>query len=462
MTKWKAWIDRHKLMTGAGAAFLAASVAGFGVYLATEGDGGEQPAAMRSPAPSSSPRATNTVTPIASPAAGASIPQRPGELEQYGPAIAAYLTANRGSTDCLAELRDAWGMPESLGPGEQCLQRDTNGDRVDDLVVVVSIEAQPLNPSGDVLIFNAHQERYELVFSASSELGRTLTNSSVIDAEDVDGDGTWEVLYGSTSVGANTGTTEVFGISWDGARFRRVTPDGLGILNPLHIGFDLLPGFSQEPKRLGVSEGLPASKLVMRGDTVSSAGFGLQRSKTYIYAWDGDNFRLAAKFSDPSHLLHFNILDANEAFAEGKLWLAVGRFQLAVADETLEDLKPLLPDRAPATAGKGELLPFAHFRLGLAFFSLGEAERGQAAIEAAATQFPESYHGAAAARFLDTVRASGDRQQACAAMTEFVRANAAVFEAIWNYGDTSPFKPEALCAEPGLVPLYPSLNTGPP
>lgn len=415
------------------------------------------------PAPSETPHPSEITPPEGTPTpGGAPIPPRPVALEQYAEVIERYLTANRGTSDCLLELTQEWGMPSEprFGLGRRCIQgpwpwpADTNGDGRDEIILAVEdpgTEPYPLNPPGDLLIFSAVGGRYEAVFSASAQLGEELANVSAVDVRDIDESGGVEVVFTSNWMGAHTLSTSVFVVGWDGRIYRRLTPEGLGITYPTEIRFSPWIG-SERPLQWG---------LVLRGDTIGSAGAGVQRQKTYFYIWNGESFELAMKASDPSPFLYFAVLDANEAFAEGSYWSAVGRYRQAIGDESLLDLDPYpgIPSEQAEGRGRDELLAFAHFRLGLSYLRLGDEDAALQAIAAATKEYAETWHGKAASRFLDSFEASGDEAEACAAMTAFAESNADSFRPLWDYGYGNPyFEPQSLCLEPGLASLYWSLH----
>lgn len=389
---------------------------------------------------------------------GAPIPPRPLALEQYAEVMERYLTANRGTSDCLLELTKTWDMPPALtfAPGRRCLEADTDGDGRSEIVVAVEDtgrEPDPINPLGDVLIFSPVGDRYELVFSALAQLGAELTGPAVTAAVDIDGDWDMEVAFTSNNFGAHTLSTSVFVVGWDGRSYRRLTPEGLGITSPKEIRFDIMHGSSEEPYQRG---------LVLRGDTIGSAGAGVQRQKTYFYLWNGESFELAMSAADPSPFLYFAVLDANEAFADGRYALATGRYKQAIVDDSLLDLDPYpgIPSEQAEGRGREEVLAFAHFRLGLSYLRLGDETAAIEAVTESAEVYAETWHGKAAVRFLDTFKGTGDEERACQAMTAFAKSNLQTFQRLWDYGYGNPgFQPEALCLEPGLTPLYWSLHS---
>jgi len=427
------------------------------------------PTATRTPTPiptlTPAPTPTPTATPALTPTAIITIPERPADSSEFPRTIAEYLSLAQGSTDCLSSLLGEWEISElqmglaTVGVGPNCVEADTNGDGLDELVVAIydPTDAEDYNPRGDLLIFGPAQNgRFEVQYRASQDSvvdmpwGDSMRSVSLLTVEDVNRDGLADVAFLSNFVGVTNHPTFVYVIGWNGRVYQQLTPPGLEIQKPDRVAFEDTDG-----------DGLP--ELVLHGDTLSSAGAGPQRGRTYTYRLEAGEYTLAERSSDSSNLLYFLILDANDAFRRGEFEDAIQLYDRAITDPSLEDLAPLWSyppgESEPPTSGRGELIPFAYFRKGLALIELGDVTSGLATLDDVVRLYPDSLHGQAADAYSISYRQVQDGQSACTAATNFAQENLQPFTDAWYYGYGNPdFKAADLCLIPGLVPVYPSLD----
>ena len=431
---------------------LLASLAGLALVLAACGGGGGGPAA------SPTPGAAGTRPPAVS------VPTPPAEFAAYPDAIAAYLTEAQGSPDCLAELFAAWNMPQPT-PHAACLQADLDGDGLPNEYVVRIVDAattgppleapvataaaEPASYGGDILILHDSDDGYEVVYRGTVRGGETVPlerflDPAILGAQDYNGDGKAEAAFTASECGASTCTTSVFVVGWDGSRYVDLFAEPVTVpwTKPIEIEFE-------DEDRDGAEEiHIPTSP-------VGPAEAGPQRDSILTYDWDGAHYVLAGTEFAQSDYLYFVVLDADQAFVDGKAAFTSSLYRKAAEDTTLNDWKEGLGTGAPDRA---ELVPYARFRLYLTQLSLlsptdvTSAESLVGSIGGLAHEFPDSLHGQAAQRFEEAYRQETMPSDAyaagCTAFVSFLEEHRSEFDAIWDYGYANPKRePDQLCPQ---------------
>ena len=436
---------------------LLALFASLTLILAACGGGGGEPAA------SPTPGIAGTGTPA--------VPAPPAEFDAYPDAIAAYLTERQGSPSCLEELFAAWDMPQPAF-GRPCAASDLDGDGQDEYVVRIADAATtgpPLpetpvatpaatpgatpQPSygGDILILDDGRSGYEVAYRGTVRGRETVPlerflNPAILGAEDYNGDGKAEAAFTGSECDASTCTTSVFLVGSGGDPYPYVDlfaePVVVPGTKPSEIEFE-------DQDRDGVQE------IRIPSGAVASAAAGPQRGSILTYDWDGTHYVLAGTENAASDYLYFVVLDADQAFVDGKAALTSSLYRKAAEDTTLKDWKEQLgtgkPDRA-------ELVPYARFRLYLTQLSLlapadvSSAESLVGSIGGLAHEFPDSLHAEAAQAFEEAYRQEtmpkAGYTAGCAAFVSFLEEHRSEFDAIWDYGDANPKRePAQLCPQ---------------
>jgi hypothetical protein len=399
--------------------------------------------------------------PAASPTPAVSVPTPPAEFTAYPDAIAAYLTEAQGSSSCLAELFAAWDIPEPT-VGRPCAAADLDGDGRDEYVVRIADAAttgpplsetpaatpEPASYGGDVIILDDSDGGYEVVYRATVRDGETVPperflDPTILGVQDYNGDGKAEAVFTGSECGASTCTTSVFVVGWDGSQYVDLFAEPVAVLStkPSEIEFE-------DEDRDGAQE------IRIPAGNVASVGAGPQRNSILTYAWDGTHYALASTEYAQSDYLYFVVLDADQAFIDGKAALTSSLYSRAAEDTDLKDWKAEIgtgTDRA-------ELVPYAQFRLYLTQLSLlnptdvASAESLVGSISGLAYQYPDSLHGQAAQHFAEAYRqeATGTPNDAytagCNAFVAFLEEHRSEFDAIWDYGYANPKRePDQLC-----------------
>jgi hypothetical protein len=361
--------------------------------------------------------------------------------------MASYLTQTGGSPSCLAELFASWDMPTAVpGWAEEsgsvdCAAGDLDGDGEDEyLVRLTNPVLSGVWPDADVLIFDRAAAGYEVAFQSSTTLGPSPPWQPVIlGIGDFNSDGKLEASFTADSCGAHTCWTSVYILAWDGQQYADLAGEQITVPFPWDIKFVDTNGD-------GIQE------LYVVAGTLGAMGAGPQRNSNLTYAWDGTKYALAKTEYEPSDQLYFAVVDGDEAYAAGDLEKAMELYRKAIDDTSLRDWKEDFSDES----GRDELIPYAHFRLGLAQLAGlhgGAQASAQQVIDSIAgllAEFPESFHARAAWQFAqaypDGEVSPQALSQGCAAFLAVVEDYRQEFDAVWDYGYANPeLVPERLC-----------------
>ena len=428
----------------------AALLVGSALLLAACGGGGGEKTVTFTPTP-----VARTATPPA-----VAVPTPPAEFAAYPDAIAAYLSETQGSPSCLAELFSAWSMPQpTFGP--PCAAADLDGDGQDEYVVRIadaSTTGPPLTetpsadapPSygGDVLIMDAADGRFEVVYRAATGADGSPAEAldpTILGTGDYNADGNTEAAIAISRCPADACDTSVLVIGRKGDQYADLFEEPVVVLRTRfsEIAFQDLDGDG-------------AQEIQIQAGAVASVGAGPQRDSVLTYDWDGTSFILADRQSAPSDYLYFVVRDADAAYAAGKSARASSLYKKAAEDTSLKDWKEELGTGA---RDRDELVPYARFRVYLTQLRLLAPTDTDPAlilvgsIEALAQEFPNSLHAQAAQRFSEAYRQQPTTPETaytsgCTAFVSFLEERRSEFDAAWDYGDANPKRtPGELCPQ---------------
>jgi hypothetical protein len=373
------------------------------------------------------------------------VPPRPPDFEDYPSAVAAYLSkaGSAAAERCLAGLLEAWTMPEPDAPlaaEERCRAGNTDADADDELAVLFT--ATPEDPGlfgllSNVAVFDLDGDAYRVVYQSwTADQFPEVFPHSIAAAGDVNADGNGELVYTRSTCGAHTCTLSVFVITGDGAGYRHLTPFTDDPAAP--------SGIAMETAELTLEDrdGDGAQEIVLHGGIIGSAGAGPQRTRTEVYAWNGEVYALTELTYDTSDLRYFAVLDADAAFGERDYERAAQLYEEALGDGLAE---------VEGFGSRDELLAYAEFRLGLSRLVLDDFTGASQAIEVAIARYPATMTADAAIAFRNAMNLSeagyaGDLAAGCAAATGALENDAARFEEAWSYGYANPqLTPAAVC-----------------
>jgi tetratricopeptide (TPR) repeat protein len=356
------------------------------------------------------PNATSTAAPV-------ELPARPDNPLAGGLAVGRYLAGGLADLErCLPELVHAWELSEV--EGERCVQLDLDGDRREEVVFLVTLPGEP-QPPADAWFFDDSEARYRLLSSARALANASLSGLVLVGSEDLTGDGSPEVVMTSETCGAHTCVSELLVASYHRGILENLAPEGSGLE-------------SMESIEIADADGDGFRDIMMRGGVTNSVGAGPQRGLTRTLSWTGIRFARFDTPESPTYLVHL-IADADAAYRTGDLKTAIERYTQAARDTSLRDWKA----ESGELEGRGELVPYAWFRAGMAAQRQGDGDAALTYIERAAGH-STSLHGIAAAAYLRAITTGKQPQAACAEAEQYLQRFADAFQRVWDYGYANP------------------------
>jgi tetratricopeptide (TPR) repeat protein len=403
-----------------------------------------------SPEPTTTARATSstakTRTPAASPKAvtptprPAAIPPKPATFDKYAETIAAYLSAAGDAAlgeSCLKDLFDAWQLPAPGGGTEACLKADIDGDPNKEVAVLLGDSSQATaDPMASIIwqvvVLDMQDGAYEVAFASTPMMADAITPAkpALLALDDINKDGSGELVYTETQCGAHTCTVTV--------HILRAGPSGYVSVSG--------EGFSMATADVSLEDrdGDGVLELVMSGGTIGSVGAGPQRERTEVYAWDGTAYGLTETTLAPTNILYLRATEADALFSAGLYDQALAVYQEALSDPTLQTWKQPEEMVAPERI---ELNAYILFRMGLSSIGAsGPNDQALGYVQQAVAEYGGNLHGDLANAFLTSYLAKNDVSLACAAAEGFIASHLSLFEAFWDCGYANPiFNAEAVC-----------------
>ncbi|HEY9877048.1 MAG TPA: hypothetical protein V6D29_01270 [Leptolyngbyaceae cyanobacterium] len=185
-----------------------------------------------------------------------------------------------------------------------------------------------------------------------------LSAPQVVGTPDMTGDGTADVLLRRQMCGAHTCTQAYFVLSNQAGEIQQVVSPQKRDLD--NSGQAIILYYS-DLESLTDETGDGVADLVLHAGAIASAGAGYQRTRTEIWAWNGETVSLAQTQLDPTNYRHLILYEANDYFAKGNLDQARTLYQQVVEDDSLEDVQ--WSEEFPSS--HDSTVQFAAFRLAL-------------------------------------------------------------------------------------------------
>ena len=318
-------------------------VAGVGLGGCSSGGGAASPRAT--PVATASPAATTAGTPSATPSPTSTpdpVPARPRDASEARASADAFLKA--GGQLCTSAFKRKWGVVT-------CYQGDFDGDKADDVAVLLVSAAGDIPSPGLILLKRSGRAATE-TFATIGDVDLTPRGAALVVVEDFNGDGRLDIAYLQTTCGGANCQSRYEVQAWDGTAWRDI---GTGA-----------PGFDNAD-RVAVTGAGRSAKLVVHSGTLASAGAGPARTATATYAVVDGRYTLSeSKPDEPVYLIHA-ILDGDELFLKGDFPAAVTAYQAALATPGLRDWR----EEAAKGAGRPALRGYALFRIAVAQAALG-------------------------------------------------------------------------------------------
>jgi hypothetical protein len=324
-------------------------------------------------------------------------------LAQFTQGLREFVASGSGPVaPRLAALYEHWQL-KPLGTGSVLmLEADLDGNGQTEVATVFK-DPKSVNGLGTLFVIYQQGGKYAVDRVTEDFVGATLYL-----AGDLNQDGKPELVWASTSVGANTATSSVFVTAWAPGSFVRLPGDI--VMTNMRLEAD-------------------GSDLVLHGNLKGGYGAGVaQRERTDRYRWQDGSLKLSDRRYAPSAYAYHRLQDGLLYEEQGNSPAA----SQAYADAAAPD-RAILPDGDAVAPEWREKLSqavqvFAHFRIGL--------------ISSDAHLAAGPYGG-----LLTAVRGAASHDDACQAATAWAEANPDFIKALNSpRGYANPqWKPNTLC-----------------
>ncbi|HEY9763865.1 MAG TPA: hypothetical protein V6D07_15140 [Trichocoleus sp.] len=186
----------------------------------------------------------------------------------------------------------------------------------------------------------------------------SLSAPQIAGTPDLTGDGIADIVLRRQMCGAHTCTQAYFVLSAPAGEIQQVVSSQKRELD--NSGQAIILYYS-DLEGLTDKTGDGIADLVLHAGAIASAGAGYQRTRTEVWAWNGQTVSLAQTQLDPTPYRHLILYEANDHFAKGNLEQARTLYQQVIEDESLEDVQwgEEFPSSYDST------VQFAAFRLAL-------------------------------------------------------------------------------------------------
>ncbi len=399
-----------------------------------------EPSATVAPPPTADGMApTVTTAPGVDPSAAAATPtlavtETPGSisLEELGAApdnlseLREWLARAHDGAAPLGELCAALGAAQWQQTGDACEAADLDGDGTDEWLLTIDVtrlqeEPPPILPDGhpgDFWIVSEGQFVYQV--HEDNEPDFLATAPRLVELVDMTGDDQPEAVISSTNCGAHTcfNYYQIIG-AHDGAirNLVQLSPEQLETGEALP-GYISMPTVDAETIGDANDDGLP--DLVIEGGLIGSAGAGIQRARTEIWAWSGDAIILdQTQWQETGYRFHW-LYNANDAFEDQEYDLARARYEAVVVDPNLQDVEGML---GTAQEVRDHVRQFAAFRLSLLPLLRGDITESTRWRNWLQEEYALAPIAEAATRLFSEWESNGNNlATACAAVTSYLQS----------------------------------------
>jgi hypothetical protein len=289
---------------------------------------------------------------------------------------------------------------------------------------------------GDRLLYRFHQptdyfrEEREAILPLDQDF--YLSAARVLAIQDFTGDSAPEVLLQRQVCGAHTCTHAYFMLGYGEGQVRPLIAAQAG---PYQSGQAVI---LYESELIGLTDetGDGVADLVLHSGVIRSAGAGIQRTRTEVWAWNGAVITLAQVRLDPTDYRFHVLYEANDAFDQNQRDQARRLYQQVIEDESLQDIR--WAEEFPSSYDSTR--QFAAFRLVL----LGLMERDRTAAaqwqQWLAQAYPSSALTAAARQLLTLQAQQIPLEAACAQVRSDLMAQEPGEDDFPGTGPTGPLR----------------------
>lgn len=366
---------------------------------------------------------TLSITPTPGPATLEELGMPPDSLE----ALPGWVSQARAANVDLDELCAVLAGAQWRQAQDACRAADLDGDGEEEWLLTLDssqLQQEPGQPlaeghPGDLWIVGAQGVVYQVREDEAPDFFATAPE--VLELVDMTGDEQPEAVVVFSTCGAHTCYNYYQIISAHGGDIRNLVQlpaDGQVLPESLPDAISL-SYVDQQEIRDATEDELP--DLVIHGGIVGSAGAGIQRSRTEIWAWSGQAITLEEQQWDETEYRFHRLYNANYAFDRQEYDLARSGYENVVVNPDLEDV-----EFATGTASevRDHSRQFAAFRLTLLPLLRGditEATRWRNWLHA---EYPEAAITAASARLLSEWESNGNNlPAACSTVTALLQSS---------------------------------------
>ena len=380
---------------------------------------------------------------------GVVLPFAPSNPIGGGLLVAEYLAGGLANIDdCLPELIEDWKLLNI--ENDRCLIGDVDGDDLDEIIYLVSVEGESANP-GDVWFFDDSQSAYRLFTSARAVANEILSNLKIEGLSDITGDNYPEAIISSENCNGELCTQKlIIASAHRGFDIENLSPKNLSLRSIHNITFedvtdDDIPDIVLQ-KQTKINDDAvintevnpeitvtPDLNTTATPTPISENITGPQRDITTVISWTGLRLRSNIIPAEPEYLFHL-VVDADTAYQSGDLEKAKELYKKAANDTELKDWK----EEQGKRAGRIELQAYSLFRAAIVELRTGNAAETLNLLDSVNTNLSNSIHGLAAGIYLSALQKGEVSGTACAETEAFLTTLETFHKETWDYGIENP------------------------
>ena len=380
---------------------------------------------------------------------GVVLPFAPSNPIGGGLLVAEYLAGGLANIDdCLPELVEDWKLLNI--ENDRCLIGDVDGDDLDEIIYLVSVEGESTNP-GDVWFFDDSQSAYRLFTSARAVANEILSNVKIEGLSDITGDNYPEAIISSESCNGELCTQKlIIASAHRGLDIENLSPKNLSLRSINNITFedvtdDDIPDIVLKEKNITNDDTsinteinpeitvTPEPEITPTPTLISENITGPQRDITTVISWTGLRLRSNLIPAEPEYLFHL-VVDADTAYQSGDLEKAKELYKNAANNTELRDWK----EEQGKRPGRIELQAYSLFRAAIVEQRTGNAAETLNLLSAVNTNLSNSIHGLAAGIYLSALQKGEVSGTACAETEAFLTTLDTFYKETWDYGIENP------------------------
>lgn len=341
------------------------------------------------------------------------------------PALGEWVAQARAAEIALEDVCEVLGAAQWRQPQDTCSAADFDGD--DEEEWLLTVDTSKLEETAEPLVQDGHPGDFWIVGSEglayqtrdAEELDFFATAPSLVELVDMTGDEQPEAVTVFSTCGAHTcyNFYQVVGAP-DGAIRNLVEAPEPDTEAPEPAADAISMAYvDQEEIRDATDDELP--DLIIHGGIVGSAGAGIQRARTEIWAWSGDAIALAEQRWEETGYRHHWLYNANYAFEQEAYDLATSQYEEVIVNADLEEVESF--DGSPQEV-RDHTRQFAGFRLSLLPLLRGDITESTRWRNWLHEEYPDAPITQAADRLFAAWESNGnDLVAACRDVTTFLQ-----------------------------------------